>query len=517
MVEEIRKQAWAMLFLVALAPAAGADAPPATDVLDSLAACGQWRAMVCPSADGGWVVVPGPPVEGIRLRWLPDGVEELHRDGSPDGSWETWIERAVDRRLTRLANEGRPTARVRYAGSRIDSFLAIDLEVEPGPVTVARELVFRGRRTTRESYLHRRLGWGGERVYRAREWNDAAATLLASDLFARVEGPILIADSLGAGDDSVGIHLLFLVEEAAVNRVGGLIGYSGEEERLFGFADLELGNLMGTGRAARVRWQAQQDLESRFHLAWHEPFVWRLPLEADLSLSHVIEDTLYAETTWGADLGWIARGAWRVSAGWHWGRLVIGGEDARRRHTGRIGVRRSAVGTDRGPAGWGVKVEIANTEDADLTLRRGRIEAREWWSWGRLGIWLAQDAALVSGADSLLRGDAFVIGGAESIRGTYEAAHRAFRYVIQRAEIGPRPPAGSETRFYALLDLGWLREWRGRAEDLYGGEGGNRLLWAAGVGVRAPSRLGEIRLDYAVPGGEPIWRGRIHFGVVGRF
>ena len=90
-------------------------------------------------------------------------------------------------------------------------------------------------------------------------------------------------------------------------------------------------------------------------------------------------------------------------------------------------------------------------------------------------------------------------------------------YLIQRLEWGPRPVDESAGRVYLLLDLGWLYEWRPQPGSLYGRSHAGRLHWAAGAGISFPSRAGDLRLDYAVPGGAGFAQGRIHFGYVSRF
>jgi hypothetical protein len=136
---------------------------------------------------------------------------------------------------------------------------------------------------------------------------------------------------------------------------------------------------------------------------------------------------------------------------------------------------------------------------------------------GPVGLWLEQDAAVLAGPDSILRADAFALGGPGTLRGSFEGAYRAIRYFVQRVEVGPRPRAPDAARVYALFDVGWWRQWQAQPDGPYGRAAGNRLRWAAGVGFEVPSRAGNLRLDYAVPDGAPLTRGRIHFGVVSRF
>lgn len=493
-----------------------------------------------PGAGSGRVLEAGEPPRGLRLVWTSAAPESARRErGSGDAALRVsqippvvekdWseldsptreIERQVARTIDAWDEAGYPLGTVTFEDFAVDSLLTVRLSADPGPRVRVRGLRFSGAKTTRVSFLERRLGWCGPRAYRGSEWRRARAVLLGTGLFYEVEAPLMLLQAPGAGAaDSADVEMLFRLREKPVNNLSCLLGYTDREAGLFGFVDLGLGNLMGTGRAARLFWQAQKGQEHRFEVFWHEPFIWRLPLELDLSLTHVLEDTLYAETTWGFDLLWAPAPELKVKFGWGWSRLVLGAEDSnsRRRHTARFGVLRGVPSALRGPMGWQTSIEIESTSDEELTLNRGNLRAQEWTAWGRVGLWAEQDAALVTGTDRLLRGDALIMGGARSIRGYFEGAYRAFRYLVQRTEIGPQPASRRGPRVYLLLDLGWLREWGQGPHRLYGVSVGNRFLWSAGAGVQVPSRAGGLCLDYAVPGGASMWNGRIHFGLESRF
>ncbi len=525
--------------------------------LARLAARGLLGASLCRQPDSTWVLDPGTPVRGLRIAWRvaepdsaairPSGVvTPWNRIASPEGV----IEREVAAVLEALDREGHPLASVTLVGFAVDSLLTAHLEVDPGPPVRAARLGFEGNRVTRQSYMERVVGWKGVRPYRSDDWRVARLRLLDTGLFDAVEGPLFVrmpepavqaadslaatadslasaedslasaADSLASAADSLDLEFLYRVRERSVNRVGGVLGYSGNEGKLFGFLDLELGNLFGTGRRARLLWQGQSQGQTRFELGWHEPYVLGVPIELDLFLNHAIEDTLYAESNWGFDLRWGPAPAWKVRLGWGWSRLVLSGDEnsRRNRQSLSVGVRRSMPGAPMLGHGWRIEANLTGvTERAGPGLLEGWWRSQEWTGWRGFGLWMEQQAALVAGPDSLLLSDALRLGGATSLRGTFDGAYRATRYVVQRTEIGPRPRSPAASRVYALLDLAWLREWEPTGTGLYGTSGAHLFLWSAGVGVRTPSRLGDVLLDYAVPGGEPVWQGRIHFGIVSRF
>ena len=457
---------------------------------------------------------PAPPAEIVRV--------ELGRDSAPQPLDPTEIDGLIFEHLGDLAEQGHPLAEVTFTDFTAESLLTIHLDVSAGPPVGVEAINFTGQRTTRPSHLLRCIGFGGRRPFRASEWERARQTLLATGLFARVTGPQLSeARALRTGGaDTLWTDVRFELEERRVNRASGLLGYSGKKEgELFGFIDLELGNLFGTGRAAKLMWQAQKDDVTRFEIGWREPFLWRLPLAVDGSLTQVQEDTLYAETAWRGDLLWAATPGWQVKLGWGGSRLVVGsglGEN-RSLRSGFFGLRRAQPAADRFGRGWQLAADLESSTDKDLTLRRARLRLGLQHGLRGLLLHTEQDVALITGPDSLLRSDALALGGPSSVRGYFAGAYRAWRQLTWRTELGPRPARGSTTRLYLLLDLGWLCEWRSSADGLYGRRAGSRFLWSAGGGLQAPSRAGDLRLDYAVAAGARLWQGRLHFGLVSRF
>ena len=441
-------------------------------LLADLGRRGFFSAQLCPAQEGAWTLDPGRPLAAYRVTWscpacadpvrggrdsgpaVPeDAVRPWPAGGSPAGD----VDRDVGRLLGDWGEAGHPLGRVRASTRREDSLLVVELDAHPGPAVRVDALRFDGNRVTRPGFLLRLLAWRGSEAWRTGRWESARAALFATGLFDEVEGPLL--QRAPGGDpraDSLAADVIYRFTERRVNSFTGLVGYTGKTGRVSGFVNLELGNLLGTGRRGRVLWQAQRERESRFELGWHEPFVWRLPLAADLKLEHMLEDTLYAETRWGLDLVLAAGGGWEVRGGWSWGRLVVGSESGvdRQRQTARFGIRRSEPLGTRAARGWELGVDLANTRDTGEMVRQGLGRVRGWIRERRLMLLVEEQAGLVAGVDDVLRGDALSVGGAGSLRGFFETAFRATRFVVQRAEVGPAPSRAG-TRFYALVDLGW--------------------------------------------------------------
>ena len=529
---------------------------PAESLLVVLARAGYLHAAVRRDANGAWSVSPGPRTTEAACRWIEGRTRSGASSPRPlaDVAWEQGVCEGIDGQmkqvLERYDREGFPLARVELADFACDSSLQIAARFDPGPRVRVTGLDFAGRHASRPGFLRRVAGWQGPEWYRAERWLRARDELRATGLFDEVSGPFLLLPpratssdagtpdalagdtgspmaSAGSDADSIDAVLLFRLLERPASRVSGVLGYSNPEDQhaqggMTGFLDLSLGNLLGTGRATRLYWQSWGSQRSTFEFAWHEPFLWRIPVGIDASLRHVQEDTLYAETTWGADLVWNVAPLWQVGIGWGRTRLVLG--EPLSRTLGRAETRFRVAYRDapeaggyesERSAGWAAAAEVAQSDGDDETRRRLDVRLDEWL--GR--VWrlqLRQETGLLTGPDSLLRGDAFVLGGSQNLRGSAEGEVRAFGYALQRTEFGPRIDARG-SRLYLLADVARIEPWEAGPDLLRGRRAHGLWRWAAGVGIEVPSQAGRFRLEYAVPGGESPWRGRLHFGVLGTF
>jgi hypothetical protein len=500
---------------------------------ERLASAGYFEGTLGAYPDDLWVIEGGPRVSGARLEWtapdslpgelgLPAGVFAISKDEPADAG----IADRVAGVMASLGDRGYPLARVTLAGYRIDDSLRVRLALDPGPRAWIGRVRFAGRSATRETYLQRVIEWHGPEAYRAARWRDAREALSATGLFARVDDPrlLLAGDTTGVAGDSVGCELLFDVRENRMSKVNGLVGYAnrpdagGKRARWSGFLDLELGNLFGTGRAARLFWQGLAEDQSRFELGWREPYLWRLPVGLDAALTHAQEETLYADTRVRTDLLWKPAADWRVRVGWGRGRLVVGGgtTGALTRSSTRFGLERAAPEQERAARGLRFTGEIEQTRGAGPTLLRATHASLAWLTRGRWRLGIEHQSGWLSGPDSLLRGDLFLVGGARSLRGSYEGEFRATRFLLQRIEFGPRLDERGG-RLYLLVDTAWLEAWEATGAGLYGRPGKRAWHGALGAGLQLEGKTGLVRLEYAVADGEPLLRGRLHLGVGGSF
>lgn len=511
---------------------------PPSALEETLAERGYLDARIRRHADSLWALDPGARWSGARLSVREEASGERAIDLPAGGRAElsAALGSAVGGLLADLADRGHPLARAAPRALRLEedpsgaTRLCVDLDLERGPLARVRRLAFASDGPTRPRYLERVVGWRGEELYSERRWRSARRSLLATGLFDEVAGPQLLVGPgevpRAAAPETLGVEVRMDLRERRVNAASGLLGYAnraggGEARRgrVSGYLDLQLGNLLGTGRAASLFWQALGRDHSRFEIGWREPFLWRFPVSADLALTHLQEDSLLADTRISADLAWKPGPDWRVRLGWARNRLVLGAEvDATlSRDATRFGVERAAGESPVfSPRGWGLEADLEQWRGEGRDVTRARLRSLGWIGGSVWLLTIEEQIALVAGPASLLRGDAFLLGGTASLRGSYEGEFRTWRHLVQRLEFGPRlDRAGG--RVYLLCDLAWFARWQPAGPGLDGTEGGLSVRAAWGAGLRLQGRAGLMRLDYAVPDGESPLRGRLHLGIGGVF
>lgn len=451
----------------------------------------RWDTLVAGEADSGPLPLrPGPGA--------PFNADRFQR------ALRAWVDAATER--------GYPFAMARVeslvvAGGRVCAGARLD----PGPHCRVEEVSFPGRTATRESFLRRWIGFHPGRSFRESDWRAARRRLEQAGLFAAAGEPRVVLRSAG------GVRVELPVEERTHNRVEGAIGYSGRTRAVTGLVDVELGNLLGTGRRFAVRWERVQKEQSRLRLEARDPLLGPLPVGLRLALEQELRDSTYTtavlellgEASLGRDFTALAGVEWRSS--------VLGREPAERdrRVSSVFGGRWD---TER-PGGWsGGQLETTYRSgrtrirpagggpETGRRLDRANLLAERFLGHGGLVVRLGLCAAAISQADSLPASEALRFGGAGMLRGYPEQSFSARRFAAAQVELGP---AWEGARAYVLADVA---AWRppglgGRDRDALG----------FGFGLAQESAGRRVVIDLAIPRGGSIADARLHARVERRF
>ncbi len=452
---------------------------------------------------------PRPPREGID----EEGKGGEEGEPLPAGRFEgPRLERSLEELVDQWVDEGYPfAAAVVESASVHRGAVRVSVRFDPGPRLAVTEVVFPGRKSTRESFLRRWIRFRPGFLYRESQWQARQRRLEQTGLFSLVEAP-------RPEVTPEGLRVALGVAEVAHNRIEGALGYSGEARTLSGFADVELGNLFGTGRALGVRWERLRPKQHRLGLAYREPMLGPLPLGLALRLDQEVQDSTVARLDWEALVDAVIGVDLTAFGGMEYRRSLIGVEPSERtrRVSSVIGGRWDTIrpGTFRGgsleasfrsgrsrtrPAGGGP------TRSAGLNRAFAQAE-RYWRVRDPWTIRVAVDGGLLSRVADLPITEALRIGGSGSVRGYREEQFATQRHVTAQVEFGV---ATARNRIYAFVDGAWFRRFAVPASD------GSAVSY--GVGLAGETAARGVRLDLGFPRGAGLGQSRLHLRVQTRF
>ena len=398
---------------------------------------------------------------------------------------------------------------LRYTGTR-------------GPRVVISRPRVDGLKVTRPEVAMRSLG-----RLAGRPWNRAAALagrerLAQLGLFRNVT-----FEGVEGESDWGRAQVVYRVEEPRYNRFEAVAGFQGDAGTA-GLARLELGNLLGTGRSAALRWESRGRGRSDFEARYAEPLLFGAPLRLEGVMQQQIQDSLYARTRWGGRARFTLGPQEQLEAGWERERVVQERGELERAEiqSTLFALERNALDEPQAPRrGTRTRLEATQSYKREVLRPAGERSARssaaqlhgEWHRpLGRAaGLSLELTGAVRLGSQRVLSlYERYPLGGAVSLRGYDEEAFRVDRYALSRLEwrwfLGP---AGQRVFLF------WDHAAMGTRLAL--AEGGDRLEVlerdGLGFGLRLETAGGLVGVDYGLEPGRPPLEGKIHLQLVSTF
>jgi outer membrane protein assembly factor BamA len=441
-------------------------------------------------------------ISGVRLRALLPKYQ----------SWftEVGITRNVTTLLDFYADNGFPFCSIQPESlTRRDLEVSYVLVINEGPEVLLSDVRFSGHVETRPHLLRRLLGLRLGVPYSETETRRRIARFAADPLLTVRDWQIRRTDR----DFWLDVSL----QEQKANRVFGSAAWSAEYRELVGQFDLDLANLFGTRRAAKLNWQGSPGRQD-FSFSYTEPWLLGTNVDARADVRHRLRDTSYAATNLGLNgrVGLSQMLALDFETGWE---LIAAGAGMHSARTWWVGSGLSADNRDsranptRGA--WGSISTRFGARTLDSTGRqnlvRGLLDAAGIVPFSdRLNLSLAGHLRTLFATDTVFDYDRYELGGANSMRGYREGELRTALGAWLNTEL--RYLVGPTTRVYPFFDCAILQE----PPIAYQLSAIAYHLHAAyGAGLRIGSRLGVVGLDYGVPirlGASPL-RGKLHFSL----
>ena len=217
------------------------------------------------------------------------------------------LEQDIGRLLTAYEKSGYPFAKISVGGISFeedrDSLGAyVVLVIEEGIVGHINHFRVDGNTTTKTSLILREARIADGEIFRGDQPEKVRQRLQKLQLFSTVSVPELYIHD----DGSVGLAVR--VTEGNPNRFDGVVGYvpsSGSGDGyVTGLVDVQFRNILGTGRRFAARWFRENQSSQEINLQYREPWVFTLPVSADLGFFQRKQDSTYIRSTFrlGADL-----------------------------------------------------------------------------------------------------------------------------------------------------------------------------------------------------------------------
>lgn len=472
-----------------------------------------------------------PGRDRLLAIWLPRPGDEFV---------PTRIREAVEGLLAGAGELGHPFARWVISSVETDpdrGEVRLRAQLLAGPATVLGPITSDLPAGTGARFLVRASGLRSGQLFRESDLRRAHERLLARDLYAQVDEPLVYATP---SVDTVGIHFPVQPRRKA-NRAQVVLGLSrGEDDersRLSGQVDLSLPNLAGTGRALTVGWQDDGADRSLFGFSYREPLAFGTPLDAGLALDHEVATDQFTrfrvENTWSLPVVAL----WGVDLGAGWDRTTFPAGDLegtrRVRLIGAIEHRRG----DRSRSGWAGRVGLETAWRSSLArsgadslaagARLGEeirqrilladLEGEKWlagaWSVaGRISL-----RQLTGQEETAPLSEHFRFGGANSLRGYREDEFHGTTAGWSGWEVRIGRPRGS--RLYTFVDVGYFEF---PALDPLPDEEEHRSWkrdwpWGFGLGLLARTGGGDLSLAVGFPETVDFQIAKLHVSLMESF
>ena len=429
---------------------------------------------------------------------------------------------AIEHSLKNVVDHGYPYAELGVSGWQADSgVVALRLGGALGPlVTVTRARV-EGLHVTRRSVAERSLGRIAGQPYQQETALAARDRLAQLGLFRSVTFEGLE----GEGDWSKA-QLVYRVEEPRYNRVEGAFGMQGRTGTV-GMGQLDLGNLLGTGRALSLAWQSRGSGRTDFGARLAEPLLLGTPLRVELALEQQVRDTLYTRTRWGGRMQFMRAAGQKLEAGYEQERVVQSEgtvEEATFQNT-LFAVERTtlepALAPRRGSRVTLRAAQIVRHERlrpfGSRTSSASAIEGNGEWTramMSRGALALEAGAAGRFGSQRILPDyERYMVGGAATLRGHDEEQYHVDRFALSRLEW--RWFLSRAQRAFLFWDHAWMGT--RRAVDGGGARFDTMQKDGVGFGMRLETASGVVGIDYGLEPGRPPLEGKIHLRLVSTF
>jgi len=446
------------------------------------------------------------------------------------------FENAVGNILDYYEDSGYPFASVKinsiyfYSDSSTKkNYADIFLNIDKGIKGIINRIEITGNDKTKDKVILRELGLNIGDEYNQKVIDAIPAKLNKLNFFEHIEIPAYYINNKNEG------ILKISVKEKVTNNFDGIIGYvpsSGKEKGYFtGFINLGFRNLFGTGRAALIRWQRENQNTQELELKYSEPWIFNYPFNLSGSIFQRIQDSTYIQRNYEGILEYLATS--EISAS-----ILINSQST-------IPIERknkifTVFNSSSITAGMNFKID---TRDDYYSTRKGILFSNSYkYTFKKINgpkeffsektktelelqrleidfeffkeLFSNQVAALkvharqLKGSDIEIS-DLYLLGGANSLRGYREKQFSGTRILWSNIEY--RFLLSNKTYAFLFFDTGYIS--RDYTNENLSGE----FKIGYGFGLNVETGIGILGVSFALAKGDSFSQGKIHFGLISGF
>ncbi len=408
----------------------------------------------------------------------------------------------------------------------------VTIQVREGPAVFIKEVVLTGLNYTRPQVVLRQIYFKPGMRFRQSWFNKMGQRIQRLHLFEQIGVPKMVR----LAPDSIAI--IQPLKEGSATSFDGVVGYvpppanqEKEQGYLTGLIDISFRNLFGTGRKFKIFWEKTDRLSENFNFQYREPWLFSFPLDAGLSFSREVRDTLFI--TYNLKLNAQFNFNESFSLFVTFNRQSVNPDSLA---AFRLSMTKNRV--------YGIESGVIyDTRDYPLNPRTG-VFYQSSYSYGlkqNLGpqaLLLRDSLAKNTGLNSLSMGfewyrplfknqvmavkfnlknikgshlqlsDYFWFGGSASVRGYREKQFNG--YLISWLNWEYRFLVGRNSRVFLFSDFGYYKT---RVQNVRK----EAFLRGMGFGLRFETPMGIMGVDYGLAKGESFRQGKIHVRLTSQF
>jgi outer membrane protein insertion porin family len=443
------------------------------------------------------------------------------------------LERSIGSVLKAYEQSGYPLTAisiqdVSFIDSAEEMSATVRMKIDEGSSVRISELHIEGNKTTKEYVITREARLRDDELF----FGDLPARIKRRldrlQLFSSVSLPDLYLTKTGQAG------LLIKVAEGNQNYFDGVLGYlpavkSGESGYLTGLVNVQLRNLLGTGRRLSARWYQENQKTQEIELHYLEPWVASYPVNVQLGFFQRKQDSTFVQMQYDCAADFMITEDFSVGASFTrmnvYPTAGFGGSVMPASSTTSLGLSvhydsRDDPITPMSGILYSTEYQTGTKQTVANALWPGSKSATQRIAFD-LGYYLSPIRRQVLATEFHIRdfssshmdlSDLFRLGGATSLRGYREGQFLGSRLIWSNVEyrflVAPR------SFFLAFVDAGYIVR---PGDVIQGLERAEQSKVGYGIGVRMDSALGLIGVNFAFGEGDTFGTAKVHIRLVNEF